>query len=251
MPNETDEQLKAFLEENAGAGFEGMDSGDFAPPFLSIVQALSPQVQPGKAGYLPDAKQGQIFSSRSGNLYNAINVIPVGYTYRVVEWKDRKKGDGGFVRAYTRMNPPNPESIKENPEDGKLYMKDTGNLLQPTMYYLVLLKEEDDAKVILSMASSQLKYARKWNNMMAAMKVPGHPDMPAAMFMYSWPLSTQIESKNQNSWFSWKIGLAQPVTELPRLMSAKEQLTIEFLPDRELKALTHVQSENKDDENVI
>lgn len=248
MPNETDEQLKAFLEENAGAGFEGMDQADFAPPFLSVVQALSPQVQPAKAGYMPEAKQGMIFSSRSQALYDRIDVIPVGYTYRVIEWKDRDKGDGGFVRAYTRMAPPNPDNIKEDPENGKLYMKDSGNLLQPTMYYLVLLKQENDAKVILPMASSQLKKARKWNNMMAAMKVPGQPNLNASMFMYSWPLGTEVETKGKNSWYGWKIGLGQAVTELPRLMSAKEQLTIDFLPNRDLVALSHQQSE---DENVI
>lgn len=250
MVNETDEQLKAFLEENAGAGFEGMDQADYAPPFLSIIQSGSPQVKPAMAGYIPEAKQGQIFSSRSQTAYDRIDVIPVGYTYRVIEWKDRAKG-GGFVRAYTRMAPPNPDSYKEDPETGKLYMNDSNNLLQPTMYYLVLLKQENDAKVILPMASTQLKKAKKWNNMMAAMKVPGHPDMNAAMFMYSWPLSTESESNSKGSWYGWRIGLGQAVEELPRLMAAKEQLTIEFLPNRELAALSYQQQENKDDENVI
>ena len=82
------------------SGFGNLDlSRDIAIPYINILQTTSPQLNPAKAEYVEGAKVGQFYNTVSQQVSESLNVIPVLYQLRYVEWKPRESG-GGFVEAH-------------------------------------------------------------------------------------------------------------------------------------------------------
>lgn len=239
MAEQTPEEkaLSEFLAQDAGAGFEKMEGADFAPPFLKILQAISSELKPNNELYNPEAKQGQIVSTATGNRYERVHVIPVRYDTRTVVWRDRKKGGEGFVSSYDREHLPSEDQLISDPETGEVKDK-AGNILIQTAYYLVMLQEENWNRVILPMARTQLKKSRKWNSLMSGVMIPGS-EHTAPMYACVYELSTTIEQKGNNSWYGWKMSNGLFVKDMKVLTAAKENHIKhqQFLPERVLKAI--------------
>src|SRR5215207_5859746 len=68
------------FEEDAGKGMEGADKDSFAIPFLSILQGLSPQMDPDSG--IPGAKLGMIVNTVTNELYSTLKVVPVAFQRR-------------------------------------------------------------------------------------------------------------------------------------------------------------------------
>ncbi|MCI0559216.1 MAG: hypothetical protein MN733_12035, partial [Nitrososphaera sp.] len=84
-----------------GAGLEGIGSNDVAIPYLSIIQALSPQYKKGPHR-IEGAEEGDIYNSLTKHLVRGnigLTVIPCVYQKRFVEWVPRSIG-GGFVKSH-------------------------------------------------------------------------------------------------------------------------------------------------------
>lgn len=218
--------------EDLGAGFEDMEGTDFSAPFLVICQANSPYLNPTHQLYIEDCKQSNIVNTSSMQCYQEVNIIPVKYAFKNVEWKPRNTG-GGFVGSYYRDK--TPEDLHTDPMTGRI-VRSNGNEILPTAYYLCMLQEEGFEKVIIPFYSTQLKKSRKWNTLMFAMKQQGKA-LP--MFSHTWKLSTVAESNNKGSWYGWKIetGLYVPDLSMDIYNTAKELSKIDnFLPERLLEA---------------
>ena len=84
--------IKDLNKQYAGRGLEDMSGQDYLAPFLNICQSNSPQVQEGHQAYIKDIRPGMIFNTQSQAFFKDIKVIPVRYTFRIVEWKPREQG---------------------------------------------------------------------------------------------------------------------------------------------------------------
>ena len=83
------------------SGFGNLDlSRDIAIPYINILQSNSPQLNPSKAEHVEGAKVGQFYNTVSQEVSDSLNVIPVLYQLRYVEWKPRESG-GGFVNSHS------------------------------------------------------------------------------------------------------------------------------------------------------
>lgn len=225
--------------EDLGTGFEDMEGQDFSAPFLVICQANSPYLNPTHQLFIPEARQSAIINTQNMNVYSEVNVIPVKYKFKHVEWKPRNTG-GGFVASYDRDN--TPTDLFTDPTNGRIVRKN-GNEIMPTAYYLCMLAEEGFDRVIIPMYSTQLKKSRKWNSMMVSLKQDGKP---IPMFAEMYTLSTVGEANNKGSWYGWKIEPAQYVPDMTMDLynAAKElaQNTQNFLPEKLLEAQAQSQS---------
>jgi len=188
------------------SGFGNLDiSRDIAIPYINILQSGSPQINPSKAEYVDGAKVGQFYNTVTQEVSDTIDVVPVLYQLRYVEWKPREQG-GGFVEAH------NADSgiLSQTKRDG-ITNKDAlpnGNYIATTAYHYVMVFGKDGtyAQAVISMTSTQLKKSRRWNSLMLSQKIKGPSGLftpPTYAMIYK--LSTVSESNDRGSWFGYQI----------------------------------------------
>jgi hypothetical protein len=196
------------LEALAGAGLENVGTKDLAIPFLSILQALSPQLDENNGKYVEGAKQGCILNSALGRVYGreeGIYVVPCGFQSRLVEWTPRESG-GGFVAEH----PTDSDLLQRTRKNEKGQdCLPNGNLLVLTATHYVLLVDPETGaanQAVIPMSSTQLKKSRAWNSMMSSIKVQGKNGMfTPPSFSQIYHLTTGPEKNAKGSWYSWNI----------------------------------------------
>lgn len=232
MADDKKNGMEKLFEQSEGAGFDTMEGSDFSAPFLTILQQMSPQLNPANQKYLPAARAGMIFNTQSLNVYSKVTVIPVKYEFKMVEWKARNIG-GGFVSSYTRFNIP--DDLMTDPVTGNT-IRPNGDVINQTAYYLAILEEESWDKVIINMTSTQLKKSRKWNSMMAAVKF-GPEKKTVPMFGCKYTLQSVVESNQKGTWWGWSIGTPEFYNDETLFFKAREaNQIVEFLPQRVIAA---------------
>lgn len=200
--------LMKRMKKDAGAGTEDMGREDMAIPMLSILQPMSPQVTKGKTEFLENAAAGDIYNNVTHELYADITIIPVDYRRTFIEWWPRESKMGkGFVREHSIRSDIMEKTTRN---DKNQDMLPGGTYLANTTQHYCLLVDEDGKtlpqQVVISMTSTQLKKAKKWNTMMK-MKVmiddeSGEPFSPP-MYAYGWKLGSQLETNDKGSWYGW------------------------------------------------
>lgn len=238
-PNVPAEQAKANLPVNAatldalasvaGQGLESVRREDIILPRFSILQALSPQVNRRESEYIEGAEQGQIVNVATGELFDALTVIPVAYQRRHIEWRPRKAG-GGLVNDYGTD-----ESILTQckvQEKGPA-ITPAGNELVVTGTWYVLHVSPDGAmsQAFIPMSSTQLKASRKWMTLVTSDRVQ-HPTkgwFQPPIYFRSYNLTTVPESNDQGNWFGWRVERGATILDLPEgqaIMSAAQRFAL-------------------------
>ena len=187
------------------SGFGNLDmSRDIAIPYINILQSNSPQLNPSKAEHVEGAKVGQFYNTVSQEVSDSLNVIPVLYQLKYVEWKPREQG-GGFVTSHTADS-----GILSQTKRDQVTFKDVlpnGNYIATTAYHYVMVQGGDDnwSQAVISMTSTQLKKSRRWNSLMLTQKVKGPSGSftpPTYAMIYK--LTTVSESNDRGSWFGYQ-----------------------------------------------
>jgi hypothetical protein len=206
--------VMAEMASMANVGFDGMSVQDAAIPYLMVLQSQSPQVKKGP-GKVEGAEEGDFYNSVTQRVYKGdkgIRVIPCAFRKAYVEWVPKTAG-GGFVASYD--DDAKLAECHKDPVTGR-DMLPNGNHLVATAYHYALIVEESGAfeRVVISMASTQLKVSRRWNSQMMALQMDG----PAGKFTpppfsHSYLATTKLEQKDSNTWYGWNIGAPTIVTE--------------------------------------
>ncbi len=68
LVNKPSATMLAEMSSGQDTGFEGTSSRDYAIPFISLLQSLSPQVDKDDAKYVEGAEVGMFYNSASGEL---------------------------------------------------------------------------------------------------------------------------------------------------------------------------------------
>lgn len=211
-------QLPAVVDYSkyAGAGTEQASAGDYALPFLAILQKLSPQVDEADLRYIEGAKAGMILETATNQLFNGkdgIMVIPCHFKKDMIEWQPREAG-GGFIKSHgwneTLMN----QCTKD--DRGRMILPN-GHLLVDTKYeYVMVLDPQHPVQAVISMTSTQLKKSRKWLSMIAMRTLVGSNGkvFQAPSFAFTYKLTTGQESNEKGSWYGWQIEMG-PLQEDP------------------------------------
>lgn len=195
--------------QDAGIGQENMAADDFAIPRLVILQALSPQLHKNKSEYLEGAKAGDIMDTVSFKLYDGesgITLLPISYRRAYIEWKLRSEG-GGFVADHGSDG--SVLNLCKRDENFRDITKDGTQIVTTAEYFAYIVDKITGLfnPVILSMASTQMKKARRWNTLINQfqMKNASGATFNPPMFSRLYKLTTQVESNDLGSWFGWGI----------------------------------------------
>lgn len=213
-PLQTNDLMIDFSAD-ANSGLENLGLSDLGIPFVLILQGLSPQCREGDPKYIDGAKAGLLFNNLSLKLVDSrkadLKVIPCAYNKKWVEWKPRESGGGWVGQDDTDVR------VKDcSRSDKGQFVLPNGNLLVETAYHYVVIVYPDDSfeRVVIGMSSTQLKKSRRWNSQMIALKMEQNGQFftpPSYSQLY--PLSVEVEAKNNNSWFGWKIGNPTPIND--------------------------------------
>lgn len=196
-----------------GTGLENVTASDLLIPRLTIIQALSPQINPQKPEYDETAKAGQIYDVglQEGFPGNVV-FIPVHFVKQWLEWAPRSSGKG------LQGVHDNADILKKATQDEKRrYKLDNGNYVMETMQFYGLNASADMRKSFIPMASTQLKKGRRWLTLATNEKLIGANGMPFTppLFYRTYSLSTVPESNAEGSWMGWKIERVSALDELP------------------------------------
>ena len=197
--------LATSFEDFQGAGFSETQTEDYQIPFLRILAQLSPQVNKREGSYVEGAEAGMLYNTVLNKVYDGekgLECIPCHYNRRFVEWVARENG-GGYVASY---DPTDPIVKTTTKNDRGQDILPNGNTLTNTAQFFVMLIDPDEGftKAIITMSSTQLKKARRWNTQMQSLKDRGKNGLfILPMMSHIWKLTTVPESNDKGSWFGW------------------------------------------------
>lgn len=200
--------------EYAGAGFENTSSDDYSIPFLTVLQALSPQVSGESA--LDGAKAGQLFNSVTEELIDGksgVEFVPAFRERLYIEWVPRENG-GGFVGRHDSTSQIVAEA-KTKSQDGKLKTEGGNDLIDTAYIYGVLLhKDGREEPAVLAFTSTKLKVYRhlmtKLNQFQVVEEIDGQPrKVTPPIFAHRLRISTVTEKNNKGTFFNFKVTSAE------------------------------------------
>jgi len=196
----------------AGAGMENVTANDLLIPRLTILQGLSPQVNPHDPLYDEHAKVGDVYDVGMCEAFpEGILFLPVVYRKEWLEWAPRESG-GGLIRIHATAD------VLKNCEindDGKPVTAD-GNLIAETAEFFGLNLTADGRQSFIPMASTQLKRAKQLVTFAASEKVElarGKIATPP-LFYRTYQMSSVPDKNPKGSFMSWKIERGPKLEEL-------------------------------------
>jgi hypothetical protein len=211
-----------MFEADANQGVENLTHEDLALPFLKILGQLSPEVNKRDGKYVQGAEAGMIYNSVTGELFDGekgIEVIPCHYKLEYIEWQDRGEGSGAPVAIHSSSS-----DIMTKTTRGADY-KDrlpNGNYIEKTASHFVVVNSNTPSTALIAMKSTQLKISRKWNSMMASIKMKGKNGMfTPAFFSHTYKLRTTQQSNDKGTWFGWEVSKIGPVQDAALYQQAK------------------------------
>ena len=199
-------------------GFENMTAEDIALPFLTILQALSPQVR----------GQNKIDGASEGDFYNTVTqeahkgvlkIIPCAFKKAYVEWTPREQG-GGYVKEHVNSQILDSTHKNEKNQDAL----PNGNIIVTTAYhYVLVVKDNTVERAIISFTSTQLKKSRRWNSQMMniQIKLPSGELITPPMFSHVYAAKTVSESNDLGQWSGWDISSPMMIDDMKLYVRAK------------------------------
>ena len=200
--------------EDASKGLGNIGHEDLALPFLKILGQLSPEVNKRDGKYVDGAEPGMIYNSVTGELFDGekgIEVIPCHYKLEYIEWRDRGEGSGAPVAIHSSSS----DILTQTKRDASY--KDrlpNGNYIDKTASHFVIVNSKSPSTALIAMKSTQLKISRKWNSMMASIKMKGKNGMfTPASFSHTYKLRSTQMSNDKGTWFGWEVSKIGPVQD--------------------------------------
>lgn len=198
------------FELHSGLGMESVTANDVLIPRITILQALSPQLNKNKPEYIKGAEVGQICDTAMGEILpSPVRVIPVHYSVSYLEWAPRTSSRG-LVAIHAKM----PDGVTKN--DKNQNVLPNGNNVVESAQFFCLLPDYGNRRVFLPMTSTQRKKAKRWMGWATGERLKnsaGREFIPP-LYYRSYLLSTIHENNQQGDWEGWLIERSLPVTEL-------------------------------------
>ena len=210
------------FEIDSGKGLGKLTQEDLALPFLKILGQLSPEVNKRDGKYVKGAEPGMIFNSVTGDLYDGakgIQVVPCHYKLEYIEWRDRGEGSGAPVAIHSSSSDVMTKTTRDASFKDRL---PNGNYIERTASHFVIVNGQTPSTALIAMKSTQLKISRKWNSMMAGIRLKGKNGLfTPASFSHIYQLKTIQQSNDKGTWFGWEVSKIGPVQDTTLYQQAK------------------------------
>jgi len=203
-----------MFEADADKGSQNMTQEDLALPFLKVLGQLSPEVNKRDGKYVEGAEPGMILNTVTNEVFNGakgIDVLPVFYERKYVEWQDRGEGKGAPVAIHDASSDIMSQTTRDKSFKDRL---PNGNYLENTANHYVVVLGDSPQTALISMKATQLKISRKWNSIMMGIKLNGKNGLftpPTYSHIYN--LKTVQMSNDKGTWFGWEVSKVGPVSD--------------------------------------
>lgn len=240
----TELSTEVSFEDYAGAGLENVTKDDVLIPRLTLLQALSPQLNKKKPEYIEGASIGDIADVGTGEVFEApILFLPVHFQKVWIEWAPRDTGKGLIAIHDT---PDCMDGCEQN--DRGQWVNDAGNYIAETSQFFGFNLAADARKCFVSFTSTQLKKARRWNTLAMSEKVKraDGSEYTPPLFYRAYKLGSAEESNSQGDWAGWTVERGPKMEELENFKS----LFAEAVEFRKQLATGAVKADNSDIEDA-
>ena len=203
-----------MFEADADKGSQNMTQEDLALPFLKVLGQLSPEVNKRDGKYVDGAEPGMILNTVTNEVFDGtkgIDVLPVFYERKYVEWQDRGEGKGAPVAIHDASSDIMSQTTRDKSFKDRL---PSGNYLENTANHYVVVLGDSPQTALISMKATQLKISRKWNSIMMGIKLNGKNGLftpPTYSHIYN--LKTVQMSNDKGTWFGWEVSKVGPVSD--------------------------------------
>ena len=203
-----------MFEADANAGSQNIGQDDVALPFLKVLGQLSPEINKKHAKYVEGAEPGMILNSVTKELFDGdkgIEVIPVFYNRKYLEWQDRGEGVGAPVNIFAIDDPIVKTTKRDQFNRDRL---SNGNYLENTANHFVVQLGQIPTSALISMTRTQLKVSRTWNSMMMSIKLQGKNGLfTPPTFSHIYKLKSVQMTNDKGTWFGWDVSKVGPVSD--------------------------------------
>ena len=203
-----------LFEADADKGSQNMTQEDLALPFLKVLGQLSPEVNKRDGKYVEGAEPGMILNTVTNEVFDGakgIDVLPVFYERKYVEWQDRGEGKGAPVAIHDASSDIMSQTTRDKSFKDRL---PNGNYIENTANHFVIVLGDSPSTALISMKATQLKISRKWNSVMMGIKLQGKNGLftpPTYSHIYN--LKTVQMSNDKGTWFGWDVAKVGPVED--------------------------------------
>jgi hypothetical protein len=203
-----------MFEADADKGSQNMTQDDLALPFLKVLGQLSPEINKRDGKYVEGAEPGMILNTVTNEIFDGakgMNVIPVYYERKLVEWQDRGESKGAPVAIHNAESDIMSQTTRDKSFKDRL---SNGNYIENTANHFVIVLGESPSSALISMKATQLKISRKWNSVMMGIKLQGKNGLftpPTYSHIYN--LKTVQMSNDKGTWFGWDVSKVGPVED--------------------------------------
>lgn len=199
-----EEQTALAILGDAPGGLDDITKDDIAIPFLGIIQALSPQLEPGNAKYLEEAKIGMIIQTVSCELMKRALVIPVDYRRSFCEWVPRATG-GGF-RGESGMEREEEFNRLVDRKTGIATLENGNHLIDTRNFYVFAGSSPESLEpMVISMSRTQTKKAKMFVNLIQNYVPLGAPQRVYPAWAATYEFASVLEKNEKGSWYGWAI----------------------------------------------
>ena len=211
-----------MFEADADKGSQNMTQDDLALPFLKVLGQLSPEVNKRDGKHVEGAEPGMILNTVTNEIFDGakgMNVIPVYYERKLVEWQDRGESKGAPVAIHNAESDIMSQTTRDKSFKDRL---SNGNYIENTANHFVIVLGESPSSALISMKATQLKISRKWNSVMMGIKLQGKNGLftpPTYSHIYN--LKTVQMSNDKGTWFGWDVSKVGPIEDKSVYDSAK------------------------------
>jgi hypothetical protein len=197
----------------AETGFEHMTQADFKVPFLSVLQAKSPQLPGAKAGSFINTVSNELFDGKKG-----IVVVPVHSIHQYLEWIPRDDG-GGLVNVYDWQAPEVLAVLKKAAKRfGKHKINDNNDLQESFNVFMLHLREDGTRQpIVMGFASSQIGAYQAWMTMAKSqVVVENGQQRPRALWSHRYRITTAFNQNKKGTWHKMSVAFDAPNAEAAR-----------------------------------
>ena len=211
-----------LFEADADKGSQNITQEDLALPFLKVLGQLSPEINERDGKYVEGAEPGMILNTVTNEIFDGakgIDVLPVFYERKYVEWQDRGDSKGAPVAIHNAESDIVSTTTRDKSYKDRL---PNGNYLENTANHFVVVLGKSPQSALISMKSTQLKISRKWNSMMMGIKLQGKNGMfTPPTYSHIYKLKTTQMSNDKGTWFGWDVSKVGPIEDKSVYESAK------------------------------
>ena len=176
-----------------------------AANFLRLAQAMSPVTKKLEPTYLVGCTEGTFYTTLSRRVMETVQFLPCFFTKNYTWWKPRNAG-GGLVKNFgTDRSASRIMEAVRNDTNGKSELQKVEGLpvvevVEASVYFgLIVMPDGTVEETVLSLSSTQLKVARKFNATIHQQKHP-RTGAPLPIFCRVYELSAIGESNDRGSW---------------------------------------------------